>query len=745
MSSPDRRVRRAVVTAALAAAGAIAFQVALKATRDALFLDVFRVEALPVMVMVSSGVSLAMVGLATRAISRLGPARVVPALFGLSAALLLLEWVALPRAPALTAVVVYLHFAALGALLVSGLWSIVSEEFDPRTGQRQIGWPGAAATPGGMVGGLFVWQMSVTAILPLLAGVHLMSGALAFDLGHRGLGARVAAAGRSPNESTALSGLAVLRRSPYLRTLVAFVLITAIAEGLLDYVFKARVEANFASREDLRRFFALFYAGLGVLTAAVLALVSRAALQRHGLARAIATVPAVVAIGGAGALAIPGLATIAFARAGEVVMRNSLARSAYELFFVPVSARAKRATKTLIDVGVVRVGDAVGAAIVQATLAALAVGAVTPTLLASTVILGLAGVVLTRRLHTGYFHALERSLLSRADQVQRVEMEDALTRTAMLHSVGDLGLTWYGGRADDRAAEPVGAVPEPTAVATVAQPEPARLTDPEVVRLAELRSSDPARVRAALAPAVLSPATVPQAITLLAWDEVARDVVAALRRVADRVVGQLIDRLLDPDEEFAVRRRLPLVLASCGDERAVAGLLRALDDRRFEVRYRSGRALSRIHDLHPDVPIDRGEVTRAVIREVAVDRAVWESQRLIDRGEDDAWSPVLDEVLRERASRSLEHVFTMLALFLPREPLRVAFRGLHTDDQHLRGTALEYLEHALPAEVREPLWPLLDDTRGRAQARPSQAVLDELLRSNLSITMNLEAKRRAQG
>ena len=38
------------------------------------------------------------------------------------------------------------------------------------------------------------------------------------------------------------------------------------------------------------------------------------------------------------------------------------------------------------------------------------------------------------------------------------------------------------------------------------------------------------------------------------------------------------------------------------------------------------------------------------------------------------------------------HVFTLLAVVLPRQPLRIAYRALRSDDRRLRGTALEYLE-----------------------------------------------------
>lgn len=77
---------------------------------------------------------------------------------------------------------------------------------------------------------------------------------------------------------------------------------------------------------------------------------------------------------------------------------------------------------------------------------------------------------------------------------------------------------------------------------------------------------------------------------------------------------------------------------------------------------------------------------------------------MLDRFEADDRS-FLEELVRDRASHALTHVFTLLALALPAEPLRLAFRGLHTDDQGLRGTALEYLDSVLPRDLRDRLWP----------------------------------------
>jgi hypothetical protein len=240
----------------------------------------------------------------------------------------------------------------------------------------------------------------------------------------------------------------------------------------------------------------------------------------------------------------------------------------------------------------------------------------------------------------------------------------------------------------------------------------------------------------------LPPFLVPHVIPLLAWDPVAEEVVKALRQVAEERIGELTDALIDPNQPFAVRRRLARVFSVCVSQRAVDGLLLGLDDMRFEVRFQCGRSLAAIIEKNPRVRIDREYTFNVVRREVAVGRTVWESHRLLDRLDDLAQRSFVDEFVKDRASRSLTHVFTLLSLVLPTEPLRIAFRGLHTDDRNLRGTSLEYLESVLPPDIRERLWPFLEDNRSAARTvRSRDDVLAELLRSHQSIVLNLEELR----
>ena len=268
------------------------------------------------------------------------------------------------------------------------------------------------------------------------------------------------------------------------------------------------------------------------------------------------------------------------------------------------------------------------------------------------------------------------------------------------------------------------------------------VVDPGVREIVALHSRDADAIRAVLTSEQGLPASlVPHAIPLLEWDPVANDVIRALRKVAEEHVGAFVDALVDPNQPFAVRRRLARVFSVCVSQRAVDGLTLGLDDMRFEVRFYCARSLFAIVQKNPQVRIDRDTVLRVVRREVAASRSVWEGRQLLDdMASLDEGGSRLDALVSARASRSLAHVFTLLALVLPTEPLRVAFAGLHATDQALRGTALEYLDAVLPPDIRERVWPFLEDERRtRPAARPRDEIVADLLRSNASIARNLDA------
>lgn len=719
----------------------IAYQVGAKATRDAFFLSEYPVRYLPAMVAVTSAAALALAYGCTRALSAWGPERVIPAAFFASGVLMLAEWGVSFVAPGPASILLYAHYGCLGALLVSGFWQLMNERFDPRSAKRQLGRLTAAATVGGLLGGLVASQIAgvlpLTTMIPILAGLHFVSAAAIARVASTSHPISAVPGTGAPRETEHLNPHAVVARTPYIRGLINLVLLATISEGLIDLVLKGRASLAMNEQGHLLRFFAYFYTAASLVTVLVQTSLSRWLLERLGPARSAAALPGGVAIASATAAAIPGLGSTIAARAVETVLSNSLFRAGYEVLFTPVPQREKRAIKSLADVGTARAGDIIAAALAQVVLLVGLEGRQGTVLLLMAALISTVGFFIALGLHRGYQTALARGLVSRAVQLDIRDVQDSTTRSTVLQTLGPLALSQI--LQIPRKSAGTGS----TATLRV---EPDGEAAAELARIRDLHSRDAARVRRTLAGARVDGTLATHVIPLLAWDDVASEALGALRRGTPEVIGPLEGALLDPEVEFTIRRRIPLVLATFQDRRAVQALLGGLRDPRFEVRYRCGRGLAHLAELDATLSVPPDEAFAAVLREVQAGAGVWESRKVLDRMDDDSWSPVMDEVLKERANRSLEHVFTLLALALPRQPLKIAFKGLHTTDPLLRGTALEYLETTLPPEIRKALWPYLEDNRPRraGPTRAAEQVLNDLLDSSASIVIRLDEIRREE-
>ena len=737
MTSGMERMQRSSlsrpVLAAMIGAGAVTAQfVSGKAVRDALFLTSLDLTALPAMLMATSACSILLVVANARAARRIAPATLVPALFAASGVLFLLEWILRSQAPSSTAVVVYLHISGAGPVLASGFWLIASERFDPRTAKKRYGHITAAGTLGGLLSALATERVGamfgLPAMLPLLAVMQFASAWFVRQTAAGSPAASMASLDEGTGELSR-SAFRVLTEAPYLRNLAALVLLGTTGAALVDYLFKAEAIETFGRGDNLLRFFALYYAATSLIAFALQTSASRVVLERFGLAVSAGTPSGALLAGSLVGLVAPGFGSLLVARGTESVLRSSFFRAGYELFYTPIPAEEKRAAKTLIDVGFDRLGDGVGGGLVRLCVVLLP-AAQSSAILSLAILCSAGALIAASRLNRGYLGRLAHSLVDlskRAGGVRSTtETANRVTGTRFLGLLRGDGVASSLGRHADTARPSIDA----------------SSLEPEVRDVLTLRSRNRARVISVLTREDgLTAGLVPHAITLLAWDQVSDHAMFALRKVAEEHVGQLVDALLDPNQDFAVRRRLARVFSVCVSQRAASGLMFGLDDPRFDVRFQSARSLAAIVEKNPRVQIDREQVFAVVLREVAVGRGVWESRRLLD-GIDagDGQSP-LDDFVRTRAGESLAHVFTLLSLVLPREPLQIAFRSLHTDDEYLQGTALEYLEGVLPPAIRQRLWPFIEHRTQKRHARPRDVVMAELLRSNHSIMLNLEELR----
>lgn len=701
----------------------LAHQVAGKAARDGLFLSQFDATALPKMVAGAAAFALIAGLWFAKTLVRRGPRRTLPIALGASVLFHLAEYGFVRVNPDLVVVLTYLHIVGLGAILLSLFWSFVTESFDPREAKVRFGRIAGAGTAGGIIGGLLaercVTWFSLESLLLLLAALHAASATVVALFPSDGMSIRSTGEQMSYRRSMrqALTG------APFLKSLGLLVMFSTISAALLDYLFKSGAVVAFGKGPALARYFAIFYTVNQLASFLMQTLVTPVALRSLGLGRTVMSLPLAVFAGAGGALLIPAFWTTGLARAAELLLRGSLFRSAYELFYTPIPPREKRAVKTVIDVGCDRIGDALGAGAIQLLILADPRQVFGPTLFV-TMLMAVGGIWIAARMDRAYLRVLERGLLHRVVDLDVSEIHDSTTANAVRQAET---------KSKQRLVTPDSTSDSDPMPATV------RRSDPAVDKLQELRSGDLTKVRLALKSSDFYALAVPQVIRLLAWNEIAEDARQYLSGHATRVAGQLTDALLDAEQDFAVRRRIPRILTLCPSQRVVEGLTDVLQEPRFEIRFQASRALEYLHRSDPALRFDEQILLEVIERELSVSRPIWQGRRLLDERQDSGEYAYLDDVLRDRANQSLEHVFSLLAITIPREPLKAAFRALHSEDRMLRGLALEYLETTLPGRIFEHLTKMLEADGVAGQARDPRAVLQDLMASQPSILLKLRS------
>lgn len=675
-----------MVTAALA----LADQVAAKSLREGLFLSTFAVSDLPKAMLGSALAAIPATLLLSVPMQRLGPARLAPALFVVSALLHGVEWAILPSAPRAAAVVVFLHVSTFGAILTSTFWSIVNERFDPRVLKRLVGRIGASATLGGFLGGASMeraarWLDARSALL-VVGGMCLLTAFGAFRLSHTFAAAK-------PETSEARSGPAF---TGYLWNLALIVACSAALSTFADVALKQIAAARFTSAESLVRFFALFYTSSAVVGFLLQALLSRRLLDTIGIAGTL-TIPPIACVGLAAlSLFTPSLFTVGALRGADMALGSSLFRSAFEPLFTPLSPAAKRGAKAFIDVAFDKGGDAVASAIILGAGFLAPMG--TPRVpLVLSLVAGVLFLALSFRARRGYVTELEKSLRSGTLNLDHADVDDATTKMTL--SVTAFGID------RTKLLEQIARLRQGADASDAGRTGP---DSAEAEALAEdvrvLAGSDTNAVTAVLTRPGLDPRLAAFVVPHLARSQVSRHAVNALRGMGAGIVGVLSDAMGNAKQPAVVRRRIPYVLRGLRGAAVARALAEALSSDVLDVRHRAALALRDVteddHDLRPP----RRHVFSLALREV----------------QDGRPSPAV-----------VDHVFALLSLCIPRDSVELVRQGLASDSNKLRGIALEYLESLLPDAIRVELVSGLDPSTPRPDSVRDHDQLWNELKSSL--------------
>jgi len=714
----------------------MAFITLARALREAVYLTTFEVRTLPYITAAFVILSFPAVGLFTRLLSCRPPRRVMWLVVLILIGGLLGIW---PFASGgegtsfrVTVVVFYLWTGLGGLLVTSGFWIITSECFAVRGAKRLFGLIGAGGTAGVMVMGISLnWiteQLALIWLLPVLGGLLALFLVVQLFLPPP-QSTREGCEEEAASDRTSLpETLGLVWRSPHLRTIAIVVFVAAAASAIVDYQFKELARLRIDNDAELAGFFGAFYGWTGGIALVIQLIGAARIMALAGIGSGLSILALCLLLGSGGLLILPALALATLVRGADNALRKAVHRPLIEFLYVPIPTMLRRKTKTFIDSIVDSAAEGFGAAVVLlwVTLPGL------PSRYLSVFAVLLAGCFLyfCRTMGREYFKTIVAQL-KQGDAVAEGMLDEARGRERDL-----LGATWT--QMDARSLITEGGL-RAEDIEKIVAPEGDGAKErvrPDV--LEPLTSAHAETVLQASGEATEGGAEDLHALVrLLARDAVSRRATEVLVGMGEAAVPVLAQFIRDESGDFVIRRRIPRVLAEAGGTNADDALLDSLVAVRFEIRYRAAIALikRRKHGLPES---NRGRAARiwsAIRKEISRGRPVWELQKLLDGFESTEDDLVVARV-GIRGELSLEHTFRMLSLVLDPEPVVAAFHGIVLEDENLKSYALEYLEQALPADVRRRLWLFIGDVseyQKEKARRPMGEVVNDLMTTRATL------------
>ena len=180
----------------------------------------------------------------------------------------------------------------------------------------------------------------------------------------------------------------------------------------------------------------------------------------------------------------------------------------------------------------------------------------------------------------------------------------------------------------------------------------------------------------------------------------------ALAAYGDAAVPLLAQWLDDRSLPLSLRLEIPRVLRSIGTEDASRAMLFSNIVDHAYLRYRIGIQLSKLHQEHPEVPVDRKRLREATFRRVRD----YDYYLRVYRDLEAALPPgsPLVRALGDRLGQNLELVFRLLQIRFADMPIVAAWRAFATGGPRDRAYCIELLESVLDPAFRDAVVPLLE-------------------------------------
>ena len=184
------------------------------------------------------------------------------------------------------------------------------------------------------------------------------------------------------------------------------------------------------------------------------------------------------------------------------------------------------------------------------------------------------------------------------------------------------------------------------------------------------------------------------------------DACTALEKYGERIVGTLSDYLGDSDEDVGLRKEVASVLARIPTQDSADFLAWELAEDNEDMDHELIDALDRIRSGKPDIQVQEEIIKTKIFKEI---KKYYQILIKFYDAKSKTKKVKMSEQLAENLAASMMNIFKLLGLIYSHEDIFRAYQNIRTATKDSVDYAVELLDNILPKEIRDVVFPLIED------------------------------------
>ncbi len=255
----------------------------------------------------------------------------------------------------------FVFLDSVGALTMILFWTFAGDLFNPREAKRLFGLVSGGSAISNVAFGAILGQLAGTVrpenlLLVVLASVALSMLVVRYlDARYGGAASGTVAhadvANGTDDRASIVGDLGDVLRSPLLTAIAAIVVLIALSSNIADFQLDLALKARYGSDgQGMVQFLATFRFWAGLLAVLLQFVLAAHLMERFGILPALLLLPVAIGAGATAILASGGaLWAVVIPRAADVALKYTVNDSAFNLLYLPLSARLRVKAKAVLD------------------------------------------------------------------------------------------------------------------------------------------------------------------------------------------------------------------------------------------------------------------------------------------------------------------------------------------------------------------------------------------------------------